>query len=458
MRQLGVCLVSVALVVGAAPLVRAQADESAAAKTTGDDWPYFLGPTGDSKSREVGFDFAWPPTGLTVRWTRPLGDSYGIGSVRDGKYYQFDYSKRGVATLYCLDRESGRELWHFSYDSEYEDLYNYAAGPRTSPVVDDEHVYLYGVEGMLYCLNGQNGAEVWKHDTTKRYGVIQNFFGVGSTPVLHDHLILVMIGGSPAEDQQLPPGQLDRVSGNQSGIVAFDKRTGEERYRLSNELASYAGLKVVRRADRAWAFAFMRGGLVAFDPATGAQDFFFPWRAKILESVNASTPVVWDDYVLISETYGPGAALLKFRPGAYEEVWSDRRRNRDKALQTHWNTPIYHDGYLYGCSGRHTQNAELRCVEAVTGKVMWSEPGLSRMSLLYVDGHFIALDEYGTLRVFKANPKQFDLVVQWEPTDNTAGVARPLLRYPAWAAPIVSHGLLYVRGKDRLVCYELPRK
>ncbi|MCA9169025.1 MAG: hypothetical protein KDB23_15230, partial [Planctomycetales bacterium] len=59
---------------------------------------------------------------------------------------------------------------------------------------------------------------------------------------------------------------------------------------------------------------------------------------------------------------------------------------------------------------------------------------------------------------FKANPKQFDLVVQWEPTDNTAGVARPLLRYPAWAAPIVSHGLLYVRGKDRLVCYELPRK
>ena len=35
---------------------------------------------------------------------------------------------------------------------------------------------------------------------------------------------------------------------------------------------------------------------------------------------------------------------------------------------------------------------------------------------------------------------------------------RPLLRHPAWNAPILAHGLLYVRGKDRLVALELiPR-
>jgi hypothetical protein len=58
-------------------------------------------------------------------------------------------------------------------------------------------------------------------------------------------------------------------------------------------------------------------------------------------------------------------------------------------------TPIYHDGYLYGCSGRHTQQAELRCIEFATGKVMWSERGLTRTSLLMVDGHFICLSEDG---------------------------------------------------------------
>ena len=32
---------------------------------------------------------------------------------------------------------------------------------------------------------------------------------------------------------------------------------------------------------------------------------------------------------------------------------------------------------------------------------------------------------------------------------------RDLLIEPCWAAPILTHGLLYVRGNDRLVCLEL---
>ena len=31
----------------------------------------------------------------------------------------------------------------------------------------------------------------------------------------------------------------------------------------------------------------------------------------------------------------------------------------------------------------------------------------------------------------------------------------PLLTYPAWAAPALAHGLLYVQGADRLVCLRL---
>jgi hypothetical protein len=34
----------------------------------------------------------------------------------------------------------------------------------------------------------------------------------------------------------------------------------------------------------------------------------------------------------------------------------------------------------------------------------------------------------------------------------------PLLVEPCWAAPILSHGLLYLRGADRLVCLELIPK
>jgi hypothetical protein len=232
--------------------------------------------------------------------------------------------------------------------------------------------------------------------------------------------------------------------------VAFDKRTGKEVYRFSDELASYASPMLATIGDRRWCFYFARGGLIGFDPKTGKQDFRFPWRAKVEESVNASNPVVVDDKVLITECYGPGAALLRVQPGKCESIWTDKEKDRDdRSLACHWNTPIHVDGYVYGSSGRHENEASLRCVELATGKVMWQETNLSRASLTLVDGHFLCLTERGELLLIKVNPKKYEPVARWmTELDN-----------PCWAAPVVSHGLLYIRGKDRLICAELiPNK
>ena len=429
-------------------------------QSDGVDWPKFLGPTGDNKSSETKVDLDWSPSGPKILWTRPLGESYGIGTVSRGKYFQFDY-RNGQAVLFCLDRETGKLVWQYAYDSNYVDTFNYSSGPRTSPVIDGNRVYILGVDGHLICLNRESGTLIWKLDTNKRFGVVQNFFGVGSTPVIYKDLLIVMVGGSPVADQSIPPSQLDRVSGDKSAIVAFDKATGDVRYAFSDELASYASPKLIERPDRDWCFMFLRGGLLAFDPKTGREDFHFPWRARILESVNASTPVVWDDYVFISETYGPGSALLRYRGHeAPEPVWTDLKNRRQKSMQTHWNTPIYHEGYLYGSSGRHTANAELRCIEATTGRVMWSMPDLTRSSLLYVKGYFVCLSEYGVVRLIRANPQRYELIREFEPSARLTVDEPPvkLLRYPAWAAPILSHGLMYVRGRDRLVCYDLRQR
>lgn len=428
---------------------------SEAARKAGVDWPTFLGPGGDSKSPETGILKDWPAAGLPIRWQKELGTSYGAPAISDGKLFQFDRIE-DKARLYCLDAETGEELWRHEFSTDYQDLYGYNNGPRCSPIVDGDKVYAYGVEGRLICCRVADGKLLWEVDTTKDFGVVQNFFGVGSTPVIEGELLIVMIGGSPPEDQQLPPGALDRVTSNGTAIVAFDKNTGQVRYKIGDELASYASLKLATIGDRRWGFAFCRGGLVGFEPASGKIDFHYPWRAPILESVNASVPVVVGDEVFISETYGPGSTLLKVEPGKYSIVWQDEPRRRAKAMQTHWMTPIYVDGYLYGSSGRHTENAELRCIEWKTGKVMWSEPGMTRCSLLHIDGHFVCLGEYGQLTLVKVNPEKFEKVESIDHGDRSFGAGKgPLLNYPCWAAPIVSHGLLYIRGDDRLLCLEL---
>jgi hypothetical protein len=122
-------------------------------------------------------------------------------------------------------------------------------------------------------------------------------------------------------------------------------------------------------------------------------------------------------------------------------------------MQTHWNTAIHRDGYLYGSSGRH-ETAVLRCIDMKTGQVKWDQPDLSRSSLLYVDNHFVCLTEYGDLLLVRVNSDKFDLVGHRKLTrPRAANDFEP--RDPYWAAPILSHGLLYIRGDDRLVCMEL---
>jgi len=436
---------------------------SQAASEVGSDWPDFLGPGRDSKSTEKGILTQWPKSGPPLVWKKELGTSYGIGSVSNGRYFQFDRFEN-QARLTCLRAKTGEELWRFEYPIEYEDLLGYNNGPRCSPVIDGDRVYIAGVEGMLHCLHTADGSVVWKLDTQKKYGFVQNFFGVGSTPLIEGDLLIVNVGGSPPNS---PTTYSGRVQGNGTGVVALDKMTGEEKYRLTDELASYASPTAATIDGNRWCFVFARGGLIGFDPAVGKQKFHFPWRSQKVESVNAATPIVLDGHVLITETYGPGAALLKIRGDGYQKVWDDADRGRNQALKCHWNTPIHHEGYLYGSSGRHTGNAELRCVEAATGEVQWSVPGLTRSSLLYVDGHLVCLSENGMLRLLKANPKKFDLVAtavlreQREVLVEADGRQKrqtrevALLRFPAWAAPILSHGLLYVRGDDRLACLEL---
>ncbi len=72
---------------------------------------------------------------------------------------------------------------------------------------------------------------------------------------------------------------------------------------------------------------------------------------------------------------------------------------------------------------------------------------------MYVDQHLIVLDESGELQLLRVDPQQLTLVTSinlHEPKDN-----RPPLGQPYWAAPLLSHGLLYVRGSERVLCLEL---
>lgn len=418
-------------------------------RSVGIDWPCFQGPTGASVSPEKGILAPWPKNGPPIVWEMKTGEGYAMPSISRGRAFFFDRI-RNRQRLRALKSETGESLWTFEYNTDYTDMYSYSGGPRCCPIVDGGRVYILGPEGMLHCLKAADGTVIWKVDTNAEFNVVQNFFGVGSAPVIEGDLLICQIGGSPKNSDKT---DFLGLKGDGSSIVAFDKHTGKVKYKAGDELASYASPMLTTIEGRRWGFVFARSGLVGFDPTNGKIDFQYPWRARIIESVNAANPVIVGNRVLISETYGPGSALVEVKAATpAKEIWTDLEKPRNKSMQAHWATPIHVDGYVYGCSGRHTNNAELRCIELATGKVMWSQAGWTRTTLLLIDDHFLCLGEDGVLRLLKVNPKKCEEISQVELQGKDSA---PLLQYPCWAAPLVSHGLLYVRGKDHVVCLDL---
>ena len=415
------------------------------------DWNDFFGPTRNGKSQEK-IDIApWGNTGPPVVWHKKIGTSYGAPVISNGQLFIF--ARHGdMARLTCMESDTGTELWRFEYPTNYEDMYGYNNGPRSCPIVDGERVYIFGVQGKLHCLNVSDRTLLWKVDTAARYNVVQNFFGTASTPIVEGDLLIAQIGGSPPGTPKNIWASNGNPPSNGTGIVAFNKHTGEVVYEISDELASYASPITATIDGRRWGFMFARSGLVGFEPTTGKLDFHYPWRCPNIESVNASSPVVADDHVFISESYEVGSSVLQVYPDGYKVVWQDSPRRRNQSLRLHWNTAIHHEGYLYACSSRHSSGAELRCVELKTGKVVWGQRVDERASLLWVNDYFIFLGEYGRLMLLKCTPEKMEIISEAVPRDENG---RQFIEYPAWSAPALSNGLLYIRGKDRLVCLDL---
>ena len=309
-----------------------------------------------------------------------------------------------------------------------------------------------GVGGQLTCRNRADGAEVWTVDTSHKYGVVQNFFGVGCSPLVLGDLVIVMVGGSPAADQNL--ARLDRVSPNGSAVVAFNRNDGTEKWKCGDDLASYSSPRTIEIGGEKIVLVFARDNLLAIDPKSGEVRWKFRHRADMLESVNAMVPVVDRDRVFISECYAVGSVLLRAGLDSAEVIWQDPPRSRrEQAMRVHWSTPALVDGFLYGCSGRNAPDSDFRCIELATGKVQWTDGRRIRASVTPIGDHLLVFEERGFLQVIKANPEKMEVVNEWNLQNAADG--RPELAYPCWAAPIVVGDKVLLRGDEHVLCLKV---
>jgi outer membrane protein assembly factor BamB len=384
------------------------------------DWPQFLGPRRDGTYTGASVAGGWSDGGPTTLWERQVGAGFA-GPVVVGDALILFHRVAGREVVEAFAVGTGETLWRYDYPTTYRDDFGFDEGPRSVPVVVDGRVFTFGAQGQLHVVDLQTGAGIWSEDTHARYGVRKGFFGAAGSPLVEEGRVIANVGG------------------RDGGIVAFDAGTGAELWTATTDEASYSSPVGATFGGRRHALFFTRSGLVGLDPESGEVRFEKRWRSRLGASVNAATPLVSDDLVFISASYGTGAALLRVDGAMLVDEWLG-----DDSMSNHYATAVVRDGVLYGYHGRQEYSPSLRAVNLRTGAVHWSEDRFGGGTITLAGDRLVILRESGELMLAEASPERFVPVAR---AQILPGVVR--------AYPALADGRLYARNTDTLVAVDL---
>ena len=447
-----------------------------------DDWPAFLGPAGTGVSAEPGLATATPDAAARLAWTAEIGEGYGAPAIVSAADGTAVLTHRRVGRREVLTRRDagGAVVWESAAATAFRDPYGYNGGPRASPLVvpigpGGGRVYTLGAAGRAACTDLATGEELWSRDFNAELDIPRWFFGVGGSPAYYDG------GEENGRDLAIfaPGGQPN------AGIVACDPLTGETVWSAvgretwdgaetgrgpyvwtgDEQVVSYSTPAVAVIRGEPHLLCLVRQGLASLDPRTGATRFAYWFRSRKRESVSAARPVVVGDRILLSAAYDVGSVLLEANAAGdgVREVW-----RKPRLLGCHWSTPVVHDGLIYGFAGRHESEGELQCVDLETGELKWAADGrdaagavtFSRSAGGYVDaaGNPVPKPDFGrgscllaphagdggTLYILGERGTLFCAEPSGEGYRERSRTAVPGIGYPAWAAPALANGRLYL--------------
>lgn len=377
------------------------------------DWPQILGPARNGEARDEPVIAKWKAAGPTHRWSYPVGQGFAGPAVVGNRVLVF-HRVGDAERVEAIDAATGESLWKTDFVATYVGTYNPDGGPRCVPLIHDNRVYVFGAAGDLHCVSLEDGAKRWTREAYHEYGGKEGYFGAGSTPIVAAGKIIVNIGGRGA------------------GLMAFDLDTGKTAWQATNEGASYSSPTLATINGQLHAIFVTRLNTISVDPNDGDVQFRFPF-GESGPTVNGATPLVFDNYLFVSSSYGVGANLSRINGDGVKQLWAN-----DDVMSSQYSTCVYRDGFLYGTHGREDhQNGVLRCFEAKTGKIKWTESGFGVAHTILVGDQLLLLDVEGRLRLAEVDPNSYREIA-------SAQISTNLTR----ALPALSHGNFYFRENE----------
>jgi outer membrane protein assembly factor BamB len=394
---------------------------TAALATMSADWPQWRGPNRTGVSAETGLLTQWPSGGPAVAWTaQNLGGGYGSLSVAGDKVFVQGLRNR-QSIVSALSAADGRGLWSKTLGAGGSN--DRGDGPRSTPTVDGDRLYVLTENGDLACLK-HDGTMVWQKNILKEFAGRNIPWLLSESPLIDGEHVIVSPGGRGAS------------------VVALNKMTGALVWK-SAELSDEAGYASAIVADVQGVRTIMT---YTSEAGVGlrASDGKLLWkeRSPANSTANIATPIFFDNKVFYSSAYGTGAVLLGLR--ADNGLVRAQQVYFTRDMQNHHGGVVLIDGYLYGFN-----NAILTCLEFATGKMMWRHRSVGKGAVTAANGHLYILGEDHVVGLVEATPAGYREKGRFQIKD---------LGLPAWAHPVVSGGRLYLRNQNTLTAYTVAAR
>lgn len=383
------------------------------------DWPQWRGPSRDGLSSETGLLKQWPAAGPARLWrVGNLGAGYGSLAVQGERIFlQMTVGRQSAVA--SLDRASGRIIWSKALGPAGSN--DRGSGPRGTPTIDGDRLYVLTESGDLACLSLQTGAVVWQRNILKEFSGGNITWLVSESPLVDGNNVIVSPGGARA------------------AVAALDKMTGKTVW-TSRELSDSAGYASAIAADVQGVRTIMT---LTSEAAVGlrASDGKLMWRYTRVanRTANIATPVFHENKVFFSSAYDTGGVLLGLTAEAGAVKAKEIYFTRD--MQNHHGGVLLVNGYLYGFN-----NAILTCLDFATGKMMWRDRSVGKGSMTYADGNLYILGEDNVVGMAEATPAGYRERGRFQISDEG---------WPSWAHPVVSGGTLYIRNQSTLAAYDI---
>jgi outer membrane protein assembly factor BamB len=417
-----------------------------------EDWPEFRGRGRLGVWTETGIIDKFPSQGLSVLWRTPIRVGFAGPAVANGRVFVLDYIQtrrpKGTERALALDEKTGRILWTREWEVDYSGM-QYAYGPRATPTVDGDRVYVAGADGKLLCLDVATGAVKWQKDYVVDLGASPQswgfHWGFASAPIVDGNRLIALVGGRP-----------------NAAVVAFDKMTGKEIWRalpLTGDLGVGQPIIITAGGTRQL-IVWLPTSLVSLDPVTGAT--FWEQPVKVGASMTVSTPVQSGALLFVSSFYNGGLmmSLDENKPTA-TLLWkgkSDSEIQTD-TLHSVTATPVVVGDHIYGmCS-----YGEFRCLLKKTGTRLWESQALSQERARWAGGQIVrhgdrlfVNNDRGELVIVNPSPQGYQEISRTNLIKPTTppGNRRALVNVN-WSHPAYANRHIYARNDEEIIAASL---